>query len=144
MTFATSEDSLQDAYRPFSKHLGPHSDIGGRGDIGGAGADPDFNYRGVPDPDDAGFDHGTIEDASVLESVKRVQEAKKEGFVDKLKFWEETRPRQEDYDLQLQVRKICTSLHDYHRDYKSNEFSFRARTPPCGGHITSRRAMAAR
>ena len=32
------------------------------------------------------------------------QEAKKEGFVDKLKFWEETRPRQEDYDLQLQVR----------------------------------------
>ena len=68
----------------------------------------------MPDPDDAGFDHGTIEDASVLESVKREQEAKKEGFVDKLKFWEETRPRQEDYDLQLQVR---TKLDDYHRDY---------------------------
>ena len=42
------------------------------------------------------------------------EEAKKEGFVDKLKFWEETRPRQEDYDLQLQVR---TKLDDYHRDY---------------------------
>ena len=39
----------------------------------------------------------------MLESIKREQEAKKEGFVDKLKFWEETRPREEDYDMQLQV-----------------------------------------
>ena len=65
----------------------------------------------MPDADDAGFDHGTIEDGSVLESIKRQQEAKKEGFTDKLKFWDETRPRQEDYDMQLQVGWDYCGLH---------------------------------
>lgn len=39
----------------------------------------------------------------MLGRVKKTQEAKTEGFMERLKFWDETRPRQEDYDMQLRV-----------------------------------------
>lgn len=56
---------------------------------------------------DAGFDHATIEEAeeakSVLAKLEARQEARKEGFLDKLKFWESTRPHREDVDAQLEV-----------------------------------------
>lgn len=40
---------------------------------------------------------------SVLERLKRENEENRQGFKDKMKFWEATKPRMEDMDQQIKV-----------------------------------------
>ena len=89
---------FQDARRPFSNvnpHL--HPPYG-----------PGVHYS---DPFLAGGGGATYDDSrSVLERLKRESESRNEAFSDKVRVWDATRPRQEDIDEQLKVRKYSMFL----------------------------------
>ena len=72
-----------------------------------------FFYQGTArsENDELEFDPGTIEaglgqqQQSALERLKRDQEVTRETFWDKMKFWEATKPRLEDIEEQIKVRR---------------------------------------
>ena len=59
------------------------------------------------DPDllDPTFDHLTEEERLlILDRLKRQQDEKREGFEGKMRHWDSSRTKQEDYDEQMKVR----------------------------------------
>ncbi len=86
-----------------NQHLSPRHD---QDFVAGYSAGFGENPSGEANEDPT-FDHGTMEEAeekrSTLERLKKQSTAKQEGFLDKLKFWESSRPTPEEADEQLKV-----------------------------------------
>ena len=59
---------------------------------------------------DPGTNEAAMEEQSILERMRRDSELTKQTFWDKVKFWEATKPRPEDIEQQIKVRKkyLCT------------------------------------
>lgn len=77
--------------RPWSDHSSPWMDDGaGMGALTG----PEDRAPSVTSETDP---------TSVLERLKRENEENRQGFKDKMKFWEATKPRMEDMDQQIKV-----------------------------------------
>ena len=54
---------------------------------------------------DPGTNEAAMEEQSILERMRRDSELTKQTFWDKVKFWEATKPRPEDIEQQIKVRK---------------------------------------